>query len=218
MDRLNAKQMKPDRLYTDGGFTSGENIADCADRGVDLQSNLVGADKEPDKLKLADFEFAGDQIILLSCPAGKKPVAQKRATSRKAKSKSQRSFLVYFDLAHCNRCALVTDCPVKLQKKQAVLRFSRAQRVSSIRRREQQTETFKEQNNIRAGVESTCAEMKKAHGLAKLRVRGQPRVNHTVCFKALACNIKRMVKYVQSRPKIDLLFENKANFAPIPIN
>ena len=75
VDRLSAKQMKPDQLYTDGGFTSGENIADCADKGVNLQGNLVGVDKEPDRLKLADFEFARDQITLLSCPAGKKPVA-----------------------------------------------------------------------------------------------------------------------------------------------
>jgi hypothetical protein len=218
VDHLSAKQMKPEQLHTDGGFTSGENIADCADKGVDLQGNLVGSDKEPDKLKLADFEFARDQITLLSCPAGKKPVAQKREKSRKSKSKSQRSFLVYFDLAQCKRCRLVTDCPVKLQKKRAVLRFSRAQLASSVRRREQQTETFKEQNKIRAGIESTFAEMKKSQGLSKLRVRGQPKVTQTVCFKALACNIKRMVKYVQSRPKVDLMFENEANFATISIN
>lgn len=215
VDRLSTKQMKPEQLHTDGGFTSGENIADCADKGVNLQGNLVGVDKEPDKLKLVDFEFARDQITLLSCPAGKKPVAQKREKSRKSKSKSQRSFLVYFDLAQCQRCALVTDCPVKLQKKQAVVRFSRAQLISSKRRREQQTDIFKEQNKIRAGIESTNAEMKKSQGLAKLRVRGQPRVTQTVCFKALACNIKRMVKYVQSRPKIDLKFENEPTFATI---
>lgn len=218
VDRLSAKQMKPEQLYTDGGFTSGENIADCDDQGVDLQGNLVGADREPDKLKLADFDFADNQLLLLSCPAGKKPVAQKREKSRKSKSKSKRSFLVYFDLAQCKRCALLTDCPVRLQKKKAVLRFSRAQLVSSLRRREQQTASFKEQNKIRAGVESTYAEMKKSQGLAKLRVRGHPRVNHTVCFKALACNVKRMVKYVQSRPKIALQFENKAILATIPIN
>jgi hypothetical protein len=218
VDRLSAKQMKPALLHTDGGFTSGENIADCADKGVDLQGNLVGSDKEPDRLKLADFEFARDQITLLSCPAGKNPVAQKRGKSRKSKSKSQQFYLVYFDLAQCKRCALVTDCPVKLQKKQAVLHFSRAQLVSSLRRREQHTETFKERNKIRAGVESTFAEMKKSQGLTKLRVRGQPSVTQTVCFKALACNIKRMVKYVQSLPRIDLKFENDANFAIIPIN
>lgn len=213
VDRLEDKQMKPEIMYTDGTFTSGENISECNDKGVDLQGNLVGVDKDPEKLKLADFEFARDQVNLTACPAGKKPVAQRKEKSRKSKSKSRRSYLVYFYLDQCKRCSLLPCCPVKLQKKQAVLRFSRAQLASSLRRREQQTKDFKEQNKIRSGIESTNAEMKKSQGLGRLRIRGRPRVNQTVSFKALACNIKRMVKYVQSVQKIDLKFKNELKVA-----
>ena len=92
-----------------------------------------------------------------------------------------------------------------------------SQLASSLRRRDQQTETFKEQNKIRSGIESTCAEMKKSQGLGRLRIRGQPRVNQTVTFKALACNIKRMVKYVQSLPNMDIKFKNEVKFAIKPI-
>lgn len=202
-DRLENKGMKPNVLYTDGGFTSGENIVECDEKDIDLQGNLVGADKNPDKLKLADFEFDPDGITIISCPAGEKPAGQRKVKARKSKSKSRQMFLVHFDLDTCKNCSLLDCCPVKLQKKKSVLRFSRSQLATSLRRREQETLVFKERNKIRAGIESTNAEMKKSQGLGRLRVRGQPRVDQTVFFKALACNIKRMVKYVQSLPKCE---------------
>ena len=218
VNRLDSNNLKPGVLYTDGGFTSGENIVDCADKGVDLQGNLVGVDKSPEKLKLADFQFEPDGVTVTACPDGKKPVAQKKENARRIKSKSQQSFLVYFDLETCKRCALQERCPIRLQKKKAVIRFSLAQRSSSMRRREQETKAFKERNNIRAGIESINAEMKKSQGLDRLSVRGQPKVEQTVILKALACNIKRMVKYVQTLSKYQPTNQNVGDLAVIPAN
>ena len=83
VNRLDSNNLKPGVLYTDGGFTSGENIVDCADKGVDLQGNLVGVDKSPEKLKLADFQFEPDGVTVTACPDGKKPVAQKKENARR---------------------------------------------------------------------------------------------------------------------------------------
>lgn len=218
VNRLDSNNLKPGVLYTDGTFTSGKNIVECADKGVDLQGNLVGVDKSPEKLKLADFEFDQDGISMTACPAGEKPVAQKQGNARKKKSKSRHSFQVYFDLEICKTCSSGDRCPVKLQKKKAVIRFYLAQLASSRRRREQETKAFKERNNIRAGIESTNAELKKSQGLDRLSVRGQPRVDQTVIFKALACNIKRMVKYVQTLPKHEPIHQNVGDLAVIPAN
>ena len=65
---------------------------------------------------------------------------------------SERRFLVHFERSQCEGCPLLINCPVTVQKKQAVLAFS------------------------------------------------QPLV---MCFKALGCNIKRMVQYVLTSPKPD---------------
>jgi len=213
VDRLDDKAIKPKEMYGDGGFTSGENIVECAERGVDLQGNLVGDDKEPEKLKLADFAFEPDGTTVKTCPAGEQPTSQRAVKSHKQKPKSKESFLVHFDVDKCKACKLKDRCPVVQQKKKAVLRFSRAQLASSLRRRKQSTKAFKERNNIRAGIESTNAEMKKSHGLDRLRVRGQPRVDQTVFLKALACNIKRIVKYVQSLPKYEQQPQNAGDLA-----
>jgi hypothetical protein len=90
---------------------------------------------------------------------------------------------------------------VTLQKKHAVLAFAQPEVVSSQRRREQETEAFKERNNIRAGIESTNAETKTRHGMRRLRARRKRRVELVMFFKALGCNIKRVVKYILTPPK-----------------
>jgi hypothetical protein len=60
--------------------------------------------------------------------------------------------------------------------------------------REAQPE-FASRYAIRAGSEATNHEFKGAHGMRKLRVRGEARVRLAVFFKALACNLKRALRY-----------------------
>ncbi|MBW1872963.1 MAG: transposase [Deltaproteobacteria bacterium] len=51
-----------------------------------------------------------------------------------------------------------------------------------------------ERYKIRSGVEATQSELKRAHGLAKLRVRKAPKVIFAIACKVTACNIKRWAK------------------------
>ena len=44
------------------------------------------------------------------------------------------------------------------------------------------------------GSRGTNSELKRRHGLGRLRVRGGERVRLAVYLKALACNVKRMVR------------------------
>ena len=55
------------------------------------------------------------------------------------------------------------------------------------------SEEWRKRYDIRAGIEGTNSELKRAHGLGRLRVRGGRRVRLAVYLKALACNFKRMV-------------------------
>ncbi len=69
------------------------------------------------------------------------------------------------------------------------------------RRRYEKTKEFKERYAMRAGIEATNSELKRAHGLGRLRIRGLLRVRLAVHLKALACNVKRMVNYLVERGK-----------------
>jgi hypothetical protein len=202
VDRLAANGLKPEVLFGDGGFVSGENIIGCAEREVDLQGNLTGSDNTPENLKLADFKIAEDGLTIQACPAGHAPTSQKPQRARHTdREKVERRFMVHFNREVCAGCPLLSKCQVTLQKKRPVLRFSQVEMVTSRRRREQATPAFKERNNIRAGVESSIHETKTGHGMDHLRVRGHPRVTMVACFKALGCDVKRMVKYVLSELK-----------------
>lgn len=62
-------------------------------------------------------------------------------------------------------------------------------------RQRESSDGFAAMYAIRAGSESTNSELKRAHGMGKLRVRGGKRVKLAVYFKALACNVKRALRY-----------------------
>lgn len=61
-------------------------------------------------------------------------------------------------------------------------------------RRQEASSSFQQRYSIRAGIEGTHSELKRGHGMKKLRVRGGSRVKLSVYFKALACNLKRALR------------------------
>jgi hypothetical protein len=61
---------------------------------------------------------------------------------------------------------------------------------------EQQSEPWKDRYRIRSGVEATMSELKRGHGMGRLRVRRHARVLVQVALKATACNIKRWIRAV----------------------
>jgi hypothetical protein len=58
----------------------------------------------------------------------------------------------------------------------------------------QQTTAWKDRYKIRSGIEATNSELKRAHGIGRLRVRRIAKVCFAVSCKVIACNIKRWAK------------------------
>jgi len=69
-------------------------------------------------------------------------------------------------------------------------------------RRQEAAPLFRQRYAIRAGIEATNSELKRAHGLGRLRVRGGKRVMLSVYFKALSCNLKRALRaWLRGKPE-----------------
>ena len=102
---------------------------------------------------------------------------------------------VHFAGTTCEPCPLRSRCPVKLDRRAGayVLKANLVKVNIERRRRAEATEEWRKRYGIRAGIEGTNSELKRAHGLGRLRVRGGRRVRLAVYLKALACNFKRMV-------------------------
>jgi hypothetical protein len=107
---------------------------------------------------------------------------------------------IYFARAACDSCPLRARCPVKLDRRKGayILKANLVQVNIEGRRRMEATEEWRKRYGVRAGIEGTNSELKRAHGLGRLRVRGEARVGLAVYLKALACNVKRMVHALQA--------------------
>jgi hypothetical protein len=62
------------------------------------------------------------------------------------------------------------------------------------RRRDQQTEEFKERMHQRSAIEGTISELARAHGLRTSRYRGFAKVELQNLFIGTACNVKRWLR------------------------
>lgn len=178
----------PAEMHADSGYASGENILAARLHGTDLLAP-IGAKESEKHLPLGQFEFdaAGERV--LKCPAGQEP-------ERHQPTRNGKALVACFAMKQCRRCPLRNQCPTQKQRGRRVLRFSAADVAVARRRVQQQTSEFKTRHKIRSGIEATNSEMKRRHGLGKLRVRRRPRVGLAVRLKALAVNIKRYVAHL----------------------
>lgn len=116
-----------------------------------------------------------------------------------------------FDADTCAACPLADRCPAKRKSDGSrVLKTTVHAAVLARRRRYERTEEFKRRYAERAGqlapgsadarhsagIEATNSELKRKHGLGRPRIRGLLRIRLAVHLKALACNVKRMVRYL----------------------
>ncbi|MBF0623159.1 MAG: transposase [Magnetococcales bacterium] len=83
--------------------------------------------------------------------------------------------------------------------------------ATAYSRAREETDEFKKAYAIRAGSESAMAELKTAHGLDKVWTRKIPRVTFAATMKALACNVKRFMRY-----QCALLPENRLEAVKTP--
>ena len=209
VDDLAARSIQPDALTTDTNYGSTANAIELERKGTELVAPVAGPRVETDEDGDGE-DTSGDEAKPIDkgafdidvkgerparCPAGNDAVAETvDAGTGKAK--------LTFAARDCESCPLADRCPAKRRKDGTrVLNTTLHDSVLSRRRRYQRTSEFRERYAKRAGVEGTNSELKRKHGLGRLRVRGAKRVRLAVRLKALACNVKRMVGYLVGRAK-----------------
>jgi hypothetical protein len=182
----------PEAMHTDSGYASGENIVAAKAHGTELLAP-IGSKPSDKGVTFGDFEFDATGEQVLRCPVGEVPV-EHQSTNNKGKLVR----LAIFGAQSCAACPVRGLCPTQKQRghETRALRFTAADVAVAQRRIEQETPEFKERHKIRSGIEATNSELKRCHGLAKLRVRRKSRVSLSVRLKALALNVKRYVEHL----------------------
>ena len=148
------------------------------------------------------FKFDENGLVV-QCPNKHGPIDHRMLSASNQKEKSLHAI---FDGGLCRKCSKLDRCPVRApnhrergcQPRSTVGDF-RLDITPQLRLRDQmyarqQTTHWKQLYKIRSGIEATISELKRCHGLGKLRVRRAAKVCFALACKVIACNIKRWAK------------------------
>lgn len=209
LDRLETAQLKPQTLFADGGYPSVPSALKVIERDVEFMAP-VNRSRLPDEVMGRDqFEFDENGHVI-KCPSGQSPLDHRM---RSANNKKGKSLHAIFDGGICRKCSKLDQCPVRAPNHREKgcgpretigdfrLEISPQLYLRDQMYAVQQTQQWKQRYKIRSGVEATMSELKRSHGMAKLRVRRMSRVCFAVACKVIACNIKRWAMMALKRAK-----------------
>jgi hypothetical protein len=201
VEGLHDRDLGPKEMVADTNYGSTENVLDCESLGTELVSPVAGPKVEApaeDAIDEGDFERVPDGERSIRCPRGC-VVRNEGRVSGKGKTVN---VVARFPASACADCPHCIQCPTRPQADGSrVLRTTVQAMVLARRRKYERTEAFGARYAMRAGIEATNSELKRAHGLGRLRVRGFFRVRLAVYLKVLACNVKRMIRHLVSAGK-----------------
>ncbi|MFH1672029.1 MAG: transposase [Pseudomonadota bacterium] len=202
LGRLEGAGLKPDKLFADGGYPSVPSALNVTKRNVEFMASVNRGPLAEEVMGRDQFKFDKKGLVV-KCPKGHKPVDHRILSHNNTKG---RSLHAIFDGDICRKCNVLDNCPVRAPNHRArgctprdTVGDFRLEITPELRLRDQmysnqQTTEWKEQYRIRSGVEATMSELKRRHGMGKLRVRRAVKVCFAVACKVIACNIKRWAK------------------------
>lgn len=199
LDDLEKKEVLPEELVADTPYCSDENVQEAERRGVELigptkegaesvgtsdEGKIEEAQANAYELSIDDFVVEEATEIVVRCPAGHEPESS-IYDAEKGKTTT------VMPEAACSGCDFSGECPVRRVKGQYRVEHTAKERRLAGRRREEQTEVFRERYRIRAGIEGTNSGIKRRTGLGRLRVRGKARVFNAILLRLAGWNILR---------------------------
>ena len=187
LDHLDGSGLLPRELFGDTHYCSDENIEDAAQRGIELVGPVHPGNpiaKDVDRLSIDDFNIDETTEEVICCPAGHQPVSSVH-DEQTGKTKT------IMPISICSQCEYVDECPVEKCQMGYCLQHTAKQRRLDSRRREENTDEFRQRYRIRGGIEGTNSGLKRKTGLGRLRVRGRPRVFNAIYLKITGWNIMR---------------------------
>jgi transposase len=185
----------PKTIFMDAGYPTANTIKPIDDLGIELMAPVHRVDMPKQTMGRDRFSFDSNGFIT-QCPAGHRPIGN---TDRMTSHCGRQTHAV-FDGAICRKCSLLDRCPVRPPNNGRNGSF-RIELDPGLRLRDQmfarqQDDQWWDRYSIRSGVEATMSELKRHHGIGRLRVRRLPRVLFSVVCKLTACNIKRWLRAV----------------------
>jgi len=192
LEQLQAHDRLPAELTADTAYGGDANCVHAESLGVELIAPIPGQVPllDPAALTLDDFAHHEVTGAVEACPAGHAP--QQVTRDESTQTGVAAITIVVMSAEQCASCPLWKFCPIHRQADgRYELKFTDQARRLAARRREQDTEVFRERYTIRSGIESTNSGLKNRLGLGKLKVRGRGSVFRQLLLKVTGWNLLR---------------------------
>jgi len=206
IERLDASGLKPETLFADGGYPSVPSTPKVLEQGIEFVTPVNRSRLGDDIVGRDLFAFDSEGRVT-GCPMGHSPIDHRVLSGNNG---TRRSLHAIFEGKTCRSCTMLDRCPVRApnhrnkgcQARETVGDF-RLEITPELRLRDQmyslqQTAEWKDRYKIRSGIEATNSELKRSHGIGRLRVRRIAKVCFAVACKLIACNIKRWAKAMRT--------------------
>ena len=209
IERLDTAGLKPETLFADGGYPSVPSALKVKEQRIEFMAPVNRSRLSEDIMGRDLFRFDSEGFAT-KCPMGHAPIHHRMLSGNNT---TRRSLHAIFDGDICRSCNRLDQCPVRTpnHRPRACLARDtvgdfRLEITPEIRLRDemyslQQTKEWKDRYKIRSGIEATNSELKRSHGLGRLRVRRAQKVCFAVACKVIACNIKRWAKALTALEK-----------------
>jgi hypothetical protein len=204
LEDLQKRDLLPEEMLADTSYGSDDNVQKAAALNVEVISPVSGPTTTHDQhtsgavaapLTIDDFAVDERTGKVETCPAGRVPlqVVYDPVTT---------TTTIHLSAEDCGACPYRAQCPIEPGKSSYQVSYTDKQRRLEGRRREQETEVFRERYAKRSGLESTNSGIKRRLGLGQLRVRGRRAVNHAIYLKVAGWNLLRAAASGQLRGRV----------------
>jgi hypothetical protein len=202
IERLDADGLKPETLFADGGYPSVPSALKVIEQEIEFITPVNRSRLSEDIVGRDLFQFDSEGFVT-QCPMGHRPIDHRVLSGNNT---TRRSLHAIFDGDTCRSCHMLDQCPVRTPNHRSRGCYARdtvgdfrLEITPEIRLRDQmyanqQRMEWKDRYKIRSGIEATNSELKRVHGMGKLRVRRAAKVCFAVACKVIACNIRRWAK------------------------
>ena len=210
VERLDAAGLKPETLFADGGYPSVPSALKVIDQNIEFITPVNRSRLDDDIVGRDLFRFDSEGFVT-ACPVGRSPVDHRILSGNNS---TRRSLHAIFEGTACRSCTMLDRCPVRAPNHRAqgcnardTVGDFRLEITPELRLRDhmyalQQTTEWKDRYKIRSGIEATNSELKRAHGIGRLRLRRAAKVCFAVACKLIACNIKRWAKAMRALARL----------------
>ena len=204
---LQKRDLLPEEMLADTSYGSDDNVQQAAALDVEVISPVPGPTatttteakdahgEATAKLTIDDFAVDERTGKVEACPAGRIPLqvvydAETTTTT------------IHMSPENCAACPFRAQCPIEEGKSTCKVSYTDKQKRLEGRRREQETDVFRERYAKRSGLESTNSGVKRRLGLGELRVRGRRAVDHAIYLKVAGWNLLRAAASGKLRSRI----------------